>query len=597
MSRICSICLSESSNRATPLYSKHGNIWTDTGLSEMVKSCNDIKIKKATDTCALHVICNTCIYKTCLSYFKNDDSKLSSSSSSLTTSKIEPLLNIIPSKINKRKEKEQDSWPSGSIDNSINKYNRHELSSAVSPDSTNQNNDFPNKRKYYRDQKYYVPPSSSLQFINKNNFIKINDDCLAKIFMNLSIEQRLDIERVCQKWKHVARSLAWSDIQAIDTNSQKFSHIFKHQNDVEKIILRCGSKLTFLNINKLCESSIIYVIKKYCINLKNLILHLDNYDEQDFVNAFKHMANLQSIEIKFKDLVPKTLPISSPRLLQSVNKDNIENIIVSSFWIDSSRTIYYPAPSFEKFGNLRFLKITACYLDKDSLEDISKCKKLINLELIRCKISENNLFISQLPNLKSLQLIQSGCNIDDFLIDLRYESRYLEHLDIGGTTSVSSKALSVLSKFRRLKYLDIGLVKNVDDNLIIKISNECKNLKYLNIRECCGVSETAIKYLIKKCDYLGKIDASMTGHSLALLVATAKIIKKRKTNNTLKFVSRSSLITRFYRLKNAASFLSPILEFSHHPDDEEWGYDYNYDYQDEYDSNDSDDSNGHSNDD
>lgn len=90
MSRVCSICLSESSDRTTPLYSRHGNMWSDTGLSEMVKACNDIKIKKTTDTCALHVICNTCMYKTCLSFFKNHDS--SSSSSSIALTKIEPAL-------------------------------------------------------------------------------------------------------------------------------------------------------------------------------------------------------------------------------------------------------------------------------------------------------------------------------------------------------------------------------------------------------------------------------------------------------------------------------------------------------------------------
>lgn len=70
MSKICSVCL-ETTNRATPLYWKHGNMWTDTGLSEMLKSCQDenIKIKKKTETCALHVMCNNCIYKTCLTFF------------------------------------------------------------------------------------------------------------------------------------------------------------------------------------------------------------------------------------------------------------------------------------------------------------------------------------------------------------------------------------------------------------------------------------------------------------------------------------------------------------------------------------------------
>lgn len=72
MSAICCVCLTEptESEKLTGLFNKSGRVWNETGLLEIVEAGTGKKIEKKNSTCAQQVICNLCIHKTSIAWYR-----------------------------------------------------------------------------------------------------------------------------------------------------------------------------------------------------------------------------------------------------------------------------------------------------------------------------------------------------------------------------------------------------------------------------------------------------------------------------------------------------------------------------------------------
>ncbi|XP_044001658.1 uncharacterized protein LOC122847866 [Aphidius gifuensis] len=87
----------------------------------------------------------------------------------------------------------------------------------------------------------------------------LNQDCLSKIFRYLSIENKLNVEKVCLAWKKAAK-WSWSNIKIFTLDKNKFS--INNEQLIEslylkKILTRCKIYLQHLKIRDILDENLI----------------------------------------------------------------------------------------------------------------------------------------------------------------------------------------------------------------------------------------------------------------------------------------------------------------------------------------------------
>ena len=107
---------------------------------------------------------------------------------------------------------------------------------------------------------------------------KLNDDCLEYIFQFLSVADRIRIERVCRKWKKVAKN-SWTKFKVLNLDAKylglKPSNI-RHEiptitdHITEEILKRCGRYLKKIDSNFLKLTDFMCLVAKYCKNIQTI---------------------------------------------------------------------------------------------------------------------------------------------------------------------------------------------------------------------------------------------------------------------------------------------------------------------------------------
>ncbi|XP_044001845.1 uncharacterized protein LOC122848084 [Aphidius gifuensis] len=418
----------------------------------------------------------------------------------------------------------------------------------------------------------------------------LDNDSLAQVFMMLPISERITMDQVCSKWKEACQ-LAWHDIKKYKcTNTIVRNHekCILTQSYVEKILFNCGIYLKELILSKFCNSSIMPVIAEYCKDLTTLefeIIRFETYDTDYFGEAFKQLDQLKVVKIHISGYIFQF------QMLNSLPKDITEIHLFFGLKVVYPEQCFWLSPSpvspslfsLRKLTNLQSLTIRS-YDITDIIEEISKKTTLVYLDLQECK-TENKIFtFNELSNLEHLNIkdvffIDSQSKIiPDLLSGIFNKCKKLKHLDapdfdvdlaeiemenwvnlenlvylnsrwrasdaliekiIGycnnlefiNTDTLNSKSIIKLTKLENLNYLDFERTNNVNKEVMVAISNNCKKLKHL-VLPMYNKVEASLFDDLSKLQYIESLNLAFS-YKLedSAIIAIAKNCKLLKSLN------------------------------------------------------------------
>ncbi|XP_044013826.1 uncharacterized protein LOC122856197 [Aphidius gifuensis] len=329
---------------------------------------------------------------------------------------------------------------------------------------------------------------------DQDHTLKININCLSKIFRYLSILELYKIENVCPRWKEASK-LNWKCVNSLNSNELKISRDDKSfsctEDAVKKIIVKCGNYLNDITLSYLSGPLMIQTISKYCQNL--LHLKLDNlYAIRGSMD--KNLANIGKLEtIRLQEFTISDRDPSKTynQILLGLQR-NIKAIHLipnSSYSIVLSNEF---TQTLEQFNKLECLTLRSCQLNAEAIDTIIAKKNLIYLDLGECEFSVSIASISTLKNLEHLNISQAK-NIDnDAVNEIINTCIKLKHLNLVGCTTILPLTIMNISKLHELEHLNLENLLNVDSQSIENIANNCKKLNYLNLKSCKNVADYAI---------------------------------------------------------------------------------------------------------
>ncbi|KAF7997328.1 hypothetical protein HCN44_005605 [Aphidius gifuensis] len=327
---------------------------------------------------------------------------------------------------------------------------------------------------------------------DKNLKVVINSldyDSLAKIFMLLPVPERIDMEKVCTKWKEACQ-LAWYDIKKYKCESsigRCYDNRLLTQPYLKKILLRCGNYLNELSLSDICNSRIMPFVGDHCKNLTTLECKfnddslIDNADH--FVQAFTQLDKLKCIKITVgHDCSNEIINLSA--IFDSLPEEINEIYLFSEpIWDVRVRNI---SMSVRRFRNLQKLTAVGILLNNINFQEIADLTTLVYLSIgLHSNIHKNHSLFKKLVNLEYIKVTIGTEDDTDNISTEELETifctcRNLKHLDIPrGLYNIAGIPLEKWINFQNLQHL--GIACRLMPDLANAIVKYCKNLKHLRI--------------------------------------------------------------------------------------------------------------------
>ncbi|KAF7997450.1 hypothetical protein HCN44_006021 [Aphidius gifuensis] len=380
------------------------------------------------------------------------------------------------------------------------------------------------------------PETSSTDLINT-----LPSECLARIFMCLDVFDRIEIRKICRNWKDTCDNFAWYDIKKFvchPTIGRSYDNRKMNKSDVINALFYCGRYLRHLKLSEIVDSSIMALLGNTCKNLTHLEIKFDNFDEpideNHYTEAFIKLTNLRSIKIEYYR--ENSLHQDFPTQVLNSLSEGVDEITLSNFPVSPFDS------TLEKFNGLRILDLTNYTLNKNTMREIAKKTTIVKLSLRSCLIeNEDAALISNPINLETLHLedsriskecvirtvkncktiksLQVDCDLSSFAVGQITQLDTLKCLKVHHVDDLS--VIRIVSSLKNLMELhmncenisnvvlqDIGQLKkleclvlsdgfNVDDDVIISISNNCSKLKRFELSNCKDATASALCELAK----------------------------------------------------------------------------------------------------
>ena len=159
--------------------------------------------------------------------------------------------------------------------------------------------------------------------------------------------------------------------------------------------------------------------------------------------------------------------------------------------------------------SLKELILTGCCLITDigCCSLVKKCRSLEKIDLSSCSALTNKSLIQISTNLRNLRsLAVNGCTkiTNDGIIAIctGFTSKSLTYLSLNGCQWITDVGVSCIINLSKLESLWLRCCDQVTEETIIKIANNCKNLREIDISGLDLVGARAITALAEKCPAL-----------------------------------------------------------------------------------------------
>ncbi|KAK0079725.1 hypothetical protein PV325_000891 [Microctonus aethiopoides] len=281
------------------------------------------------------------------------------------------------------------------------------------------------------------------------------DECLLEIFSWFQPGELLQVDKVCQRWESLCEQL-WKKMTKISSKYGRWTidHIIwyeidskTHVNHMKKLLKRCGKYVTHFNTSNLFSKNasnitknLLTTVPQLCKNLTKLeIGWLDEKLELDFCKILENNKNLKKLIINSK----------------------LDGQMISRL---TGKFLQYLSPHVEK------ICLDKTYYNRDSYSFITAFRKCKCLQLFQCEGIFDYAMMQALT--KNRSLIMLSLSSAEFKSPMR--------------------SINTLGNLVNLKKLSLSFVQQLEDDNLIHISNNCKQLKALNINSCYEITDTGI---------------------------------------------------------------------------------------------------------
>lgn len=280
------------------------------------------------------------------------------------------------------------------------------------------------------------------------------------------------------------------------------------QEDIEKILFRCGFFLKSLEIWDRCYSSILLSVQAYCPNLEKLVVQFDAWNGEQLASIFSNMKNLQHIK-------------------------------------------------FDLGGRFNYLS-TPYYFADELIKGISLINSLTHVEIDHRTNIKNSFFsLLNLENLKYLDVQQLDHVNDKFLFGLSINCKKLQDLNISGCKKVTNSGLEKLAKLEFLTNLRIKFLPHIKDTIF----SEFRNLKNVSCVGCANVNDVSIHKLLKSSRNLERLYLRETPITVNTLLFANGFTRYRTNNIVLILIVNKSLYHLFKKMcKKPSKFINISYE-------------------------------------
>ncbi|CAD6211825.1 GSCOCG00003851001-RA-CDS [Cotesia congregata] len=427
------------------------------------------------------------------------------------------------------------------------------------PDSIEKQKKFPNKHTKSDPETVVKAPTPEPD--NSDSVIsKLNDDCLSEIFLYLPIADRIRVERVCKRWQALSHQ-SWHAVKSLNLskNSWGLSPKIRVQvvdtSTLRKVLIRCGKFLTHLDLSQISHllgSSTLTIVGKLCPNLQSVNITSIPLSQSGINSLMTHCQNITKFMMKTlrgpseRDL---SLFFGVNKKLKYLSVEGDEYIVGKSFAslpqevledLHLTRCTALVSSHFDvtinHLTNLKSLTLNMCVCLTDStLEAVGNKTTITDLKFMGTHplISANSLNnLKNLVNLERLCLKENVAVNDDFLINLSQNCKQLNYLDLTNCQAVTDRGISPLTTLNKLETLIVNFVSQVTDEAIANL----QSLKVFSSWGCKGITDSGIINLINTAPNLISLDLSATSITSESLQVAVTVTRKRKSNYILKMI-------------------------------------------------------------
>ncbi|KAK0080356.1 hypothetical protein PV326_008227 [Microctonus aethiopoides] len=306
------------------------------------------------------------------------------------------------------------------------------------------------------------------------------DECLLEIFSWFQPGELLQVDKVCQRWESLCEQL-WKKMTKISSKYGRWTidHIIwyeidskTHVNHMKKLLKRCGKYVTHFNTSNLFSKNasnitknLLTTVPQLCKNLTSMQIFSDDLSSVEMQTIAKNLENLIELEIGWLD---EKLELDFCKILE--NNKNLKKLIINSKLDEqmisrlTGKFLQYLSPHVEK------ICLDKTYYNRDSYSFITAFRKFKCLQLFQCEGIFDYAMMQALT--KNRSLIMLSLSSAEFKSPMR--------------------SINTLGNLVNLKKLSLSFVQQLEDDNLIHISNNCKQLKALNINSCYEITDTGI---------------------------------------------------------------------------------------------------------
>ncbi|KAK0086387.1 hypothetical protein PV326_005578 [Microctonus aethiopoides] len=442
---------------------------------------------------------------------------------------------------------------------------------------------------------------------SNNQNLSINDlseECLLKVFSWFHLGELLQVEKVCQRWESLCEQL-WKAMTCLAYYEGRWSiddiiwyEIADSKTDVnyiKKLLERCGKYIAYFRTSSLSPrnppnitKNLLTIVPQLCKNLTFMQIVSNDLSSVDLHMISKNVQNLIELDIAYvgseleSDLCMilrnnkklKNFRIRSSDCLEilfGLTGEYLQYLSPDSEKLDidlrNNYEPYYFITAFRKFKCLQLFNCSGLF-EHSMMQALTRNKSLNKVSLASAKFKsplKSINMLGNLVNLKKLNLSFVRQLEDDNLIHISNNCKQLEALCIDYCNRITDKGIISIVNLPNLQSLNMRDLDNITDESIGNLSSE--SLGRLQCDDCNITNEGVIK-LIKNSRKLWFINLQDTLATKALY----PIIKEEFCTRSYPCQIKIKMGENDFESFSSPTYQAPACPIDETDDEEEWEY-------------------------